>query len=71
VIGSIELDESSWLKIEHEICCLVDQKPKRNLTVSLKVDYVPISTGSTANHCQLSGGSWPTVSSSKGNTKMV
>ena len=71
LIGPTELDESSWLKIEHEICRLVDQKPKRNLTLSLRVDYVPISTGSMANHCPSSAGSRSTGSMSKGNRKMV
>jgi len=71
LIGPTELDESSWLKIEHEICRLVDQKPKRNVTLSLRVDYVPISPCGTAHHCEPSGSSRSTVSMSKGKKKMV
>lgn len=73
LIGPTELDESSWLKIEHEICRLVDQKPKRNVTLSLRVDYasVPIPPGGTTHHCEPSGSSRSTVSMSKGKKKMV
>ena len=71
LIGPTELDERSWLKIEHEISRLVDQKPKRHLTLSLRVDYVPISTGGTVNHCQPSASSRLMVSVSKGNKKLV
>ena len=71
LIGPTELDESSWSKIDHEISRLVDQKPKRHLTYSLRVDYLPIAAGSTVNHCPPSGSSRSTASISKGNKKLV
>ena len=71
LIGPTDLDESSCSKIEHEISRLVDQKPKRHLTLSLRVDYVPISPGGAVNHCQPSGSSQSTASISKGNKKLV
>ncbi|RPA98657.1 hypothetical protein L873DRAFT_1021439 [Choiromyces venosus 120613-1] len=68
LIGPTDLDEGSWSKIEHEICRLVDQKLKRNLTLSLRVDYVLISVEGGGSHDHLSSSRFTTVY--KGNKKL-
>ncbi|KAG0123925.1 hypothetical protein HOY82DRAFT_673759 [Tuber indicum] len=71
VIGPTDLDEASWTKIDHEICRLVDQKPKRNLTLSICVDYVTISSGGLSRGGQGQyGGSGITSLGGKGNKKL-
>ncbi|KAG0131606.1 hypothetical protein HOY82DRAFT_646223 [Tuber indicum] len=71
IIGATDLDEASWTKIDHEICHLVDQKPKRNLTLSIRVDYVTISSVGLGRSGQGQyGGSGITSLGSKGNKKL-
>lgn len=64
LIGPTDLNENAWVKVEHEINRLIQEKPKRSLTLSLRVDYTTISKEATVS--KPAGGSIV-----KGNKKLV
>lgn len=64
LIGPTDLDENTWAKVECEINRLIQEKPKRSLTLSLRVDYTTIAKEPSVS--KLAGGSI-----AKGNKKQV